>query len=269
MNRDSIFIVISLGLLIIALRWYVYDTDSFLVLETPYPTARPTPVPTPEPTRTPIPVVSPLVTPKPTASMTPRATPSSERVVINVPFVAQAPLGDWSDPRQQDACEETSVIMGLHWALGSELTAEKALQEIHALSAYAEKEFGTYHDSSIGDTNKFFSDFYSYANTTVYYDISIDDIKAVLRSGNIVIVPVDGRLLGNPHFTPPGPIHHMLVIKGFDEAGKYFITNEPGTRYGESYRYSYTVMQKAIRDYPTGKYEPLQTVQKAMLVVKK
>lgn len=273
MNRDSIFIILSLALLVIALRWYVYDTDSFLVAETPYATG--TAVPTPQPTATPIPVVSPLRTPtprgSPVATKTPKptSTPSSQRVVLDVPFASQAPFGDWSDPRQQDACEETSVIMALHWALGTPLSLEKALEEIHALSAFAEKQFGTYHDSSIGDTNVFFTEFYDYDKTSVQYDITLDDIKSALSAGKIVIVPVDGRLLNNPHFTPPGPIHHMLVIKGFDDAGQYFITNEPGTRYGESYRYSYSIMQKAIRDYPTGKYEPLTSVRKAMIVVSK
>jgi hypothetical protein len=263
MNRDSIIILVLLGILVLGVRWYAYQNNNFLVIGQANPTA--SLKPTVLPTQTPAPTALP--TPKRTPKPTPQATPASRRVLIDVPFVSQAPFGDWTDPHQQDGCEETSVLMTMRWVRNLPLTPQEGLEELKRLSEFSEAHYGTFHDTSIGDTFKFFNDFYNYSNVELKYDSTIEDIKAALSAGAIVIVPADGRLLQNPHFTPPGPIHHMLVIKGFDDGGQYFITNEPGTKYGESYRYSYSVMQKAIRDYPTGHHEPLTSVRSAMIVV--
>jgi hypothetical protein len=39
----------------------------------------------------------------------------------------------------------------------------------------------------------------------------------------------------------------MLVIVGYDSNG--FITNDPGTRKGEGYRYSFATLMAAIHDW--------------------
>ena len=48
---------------------------------------------------------------------------------------------------------------------------------------------------------------------------------------------------------------------------KEFITNDPGTRKGELYRYNETVLYSAIRDYPTGYHETINKIEKNMIVV--
>ncbi|MEK7514900.1 MAG: hypothetical protein AAB608_00765, partial [Patescibacteria group bacterium] len=53
-------------------------------------------------TATPSPFV-PYATAAPTLSPTPQATALPGRVVHSAPFTAQAPFGDWADPRQQGA----------------------------------------------------------------------------------------------------------------------------------------------------------------------
>jgi len=37
----------------------------------------------------------------------------------------------------------------------------------------------------------------------------------------------------------------MIVIRGFDPATKEFITNDPGTKRGEFYRYDIDLLEKA------------------------
>src|SRR3989344_258791 len=61
-------------------------------------------------------------------------------------------------------------------------------------------------------------------------------IREQLNLGRPVIVPAAGRELGNPYFRQPGPLYHMLVIKGYTADGE-FITNEPGTKRGADYIY--------------------------------
>lgn len=208
----------------------------------------------------------PSATPSPTIRATPIAPGQS--IVLNVPFAAQAPFGNWSDPRQQDGCEEAAALMALRWVRGQSVTAQEALDEIIAISAFEEKNYGSYHDTSAQDTvNRIFKDYYGYDRVTVRSDITAEDIKSELSDGKIIIVPANGRLLGNPNFTPPGPERHMLVVKGYDYNRKEFITNDPGTRQGKDYRYPEAVLFEAIRNYSTGYHEPIIGTEKTMIVV--
>ncbi|MCK4891623.1 MAG: hypothetical protein KAS78_03060, partial [Candidatus Pacebacteria bacterium] len=82
------------------------------------------------------------------------------------------------------------------------------------------------------------------------------------------IVPTNGQKLGNPYYTPPGPVTHNLVIIGYDITEKEFITNDPGTRHGEKYRYSEDILENALFDYPTGFHERVEEIKIAMIVVR-
>ena len=94
--------------------------------------------------------------------------------------------------------------------------------------------------------------------------------RAELARGNLVLVPANGIKLNNPNFTPPGPDRHMLVIKGYDLDSGEFITNDPGTRKGEGYRYKEEIIMGAITDYPTGDHLQMTgEEEKAMIVVER
>lgn len=194
----------------------------------------------------------------------------AEYPLLGVPFLSQAPFGDWQDPRQQDGCEEASVIMAMAWARGRTFNREDGLEKIFVLAAFQEENYGTYHDTSVADTiERLFFGYYDYPGASIREDITIADIKDELRRGRLIIVPADGQALGNPHFTAPGPERHMLVIKGYAPDKREFITNDPGTRNGESYRYAEAVLYNAVRDYPTGDHEPITAARKNMIVVEK
>jgi hypothetical protein len=80
---------------------------------------------------------------------------------------------------------------------------------------------------------------------------------------------MNGRELKNPNFKAPGPVTHMVLVKGYDYKTKEFITNDPGTRRGENYRYPEKISLKAIRVYPTGYHLAVKKVKKEMIVVEK
>ena len=63
----------------------------------------------------------------------------------------------------------------------------------------------------------------------------------------MIIIPAAGRLLGNPYFQTPGPIYHMLVIRGYNATE--FITNDPGTKRGDGFKYKYQTLINAIHDW--------------------
>ncbi len=138
------------------------------------------------------------------------------------------------------------------------------------MAEYQKKNYGEYRDTSAEDTvARITKGYFAYSQAEVRRGITINDIINELGKGNLVITPMDGQRLKNPHYTPPGPERHMLVIRGYDSKTKEFITNDPGTRLGEKYRYKEEVLYNAIRDYLTGYHLPIGKEEKVMIVVKK
>jgi uncharacterized protein YvpB len=198
-------------------------------------------------------------------------------VLLEVPFFCQAPSANWSDPRQQDGCEEASLLMAHLWLTNNTMTASEAEAEIIAISEWEQMNYGGFYDRSIADTALLFEEYYGHKNWEIRRHVTVDDIKGELAAGNLVIVPTNGRLLANQYFTTPGPITHMVVVIGYDDDGTpsnndtaagVFVTNDPGTRHGQGFRYPYERLLNAIYDYPTGKHVPYAKTPTVMLVIK-
>ncbi|MFA7169356.1 MAG: C39 family peptidase [Candidatus Paceibacterota bacterium] len=191
------------------------------------------------------------------------------KTIAGVPFTSQAPFGDWTDPRQQHGCEEVSLIMAHYWILGEKLTQEMALSEIVAMSDFENENFNGAYDLSISDTLKLWQEYLGYKNAFVKYDISLEDIKEEIAEGKLIVIPIDGVKLQNPHYTAPGPEFHEMVVIGYDDVKREFITNDPGTKYGAGYCYDYDVFMSSVRDYKTGFNELVNETRRAMLVIEK
>lgn len=172
-----------------------------------------------------------------------------ERKVLEVPFTSQAPFSNWAMP-YQEACEEASMLMVGRYFSGQTRVidkgdADKAIYELlnwEAANGYAI-------DMTAEETTEVLRKFYNLSARTIY-DYDVETIKKEVTLGNPVIIPAAGRQLGNPNFTPPGPLYHMLVIKGFDSKG--FITNDPGTRNGRDYWYTDDRIMSSIHDWNGG-----------------
>jgi len=194
--------------------------------------------------------------------------PVVKSVLFDVPFTSQAPFGNWMDARKQDGCEEAAAIMAMAWVRGDKLDPKSADDEINNIAKYEEDTIGTFHDTSAFDTiETIFKGYFEYDNVEVRYRIGKQEIIKELMAGNLVIVPTRGQLLGNPNYTPPGPITHNIVVIGYDIKTKKFITNDPGTRNGRGYRYDEDVLEGALLDYPTGAHEKIDEEKTAMIVV--
>lgn len=218
---------------------------------------------------------------QPPATQAPRTSPArlkdsedkenSQVILYDVPFVSQAPTGNWNDPRQQDGCEEAAAFMTMLWVKGEKapITSQEKEQKLLAISDYQQKQYGGFHDTSVADTvERIFKGYFQYNKVEARHNIMIQDIISELKKGNLIIVPANGQKLANPFFTSPGPERHNLVIRGYDPNKKEFITNDNGTQRGELYRYDQQLLFNAIRDYPTGDHLPLIEENKAMIVVK-
>lgn len=192
-------------------------------------------------------------------------------IILSVPFVAQAPFGEWQEQRFQDGCEETSALIAMSWVKGEkEISKEAAKKEILAIADFEKEKYGSFRDTSASDTiTRILEAYFDYHAAELKKDIEVSDIIAELEKGNLVIVPCDGQKLKNPYFTAPGPDRHMLVIIGYDYDTKEFITNDPGTRQGKSFRYPAERLYSALRDYPSGEHLPIVGESRVMISIAK
>ena len=166
------------------------------------------------------------------------------KLELQVAFAPQAPFANW-DELHEEACEEASIITAGRYFSSQPLNEKIMDEEIHKLDAW-EKTQGYKIDLTAAETAQVLKDYYQ-LNAKVVEDVSADRIKYELSRGNLIIVPLAGRELKNPYFRTPGPIYHMLVIRGYDN--DEFITNEVGTKRGDGFRYKYDQLINAVHDW--------------------
>lgn len=203
------------------------------------------------------PLPSAQVYESPKATVTPKVSPSTsslalpEEINLSVPFTVQAPHANWEDP-YGDFCEEASVFMAANYIKHLTISGPNyADREMLKIKAFEEERFGYHKDTTAEETATILREFYKIEKVKVVYDPSENDIKKALSEKKAVIIPAAGRQLGNPYFRPPGPLYHMLVIKGYTKDGD-FITNDPGTKRGENFIYSPSIIMNAIHDWNGG-----------------
>lgn len=161
--------------------------------------------------------------------------------------------------------------MAIKWARSEPIDSpQSAREEILNLAQFQIDNYGDSRDTSSQDSIiRIAQGYYHSDNATLKQNISLENIIRELQDGNLVITPMNGQALNNPHFTPPGPERHMILIIGYDASTKEFITNDTGIAPGKNYRYPVDVFYNAIRDYETGYHIPIVGVKKNMIVIKK
>jgi len=201
----------------------------------------------------------------------PRTSQIKPDINLGVPFQPQAPHANWDLP-YQEACEEASLAMADAYFNNLPLSADQMDERILSLVAWEKKTFGYYEDTHAEEIARMARSFFSMKAVTET-DTSAEAIRRHLSNGSLVVLPVAGRLLGNPHFSGEGPLYHVLVVRGY--VGDYFITNDPGTRHGEGYLYPADLLLNAIHDWPEGAghtkdgvtEEMMESGQKIMIVL--
>ncbi len=185
--------------------------------------------------------------------------------LLEVPFTSQAPLVNW-DAVHEETCEEASLLMVHRFLQGERKAIDPESAEIDLLALVRWEERNTFGiDVTIGELALIAEQYYGY-KPVIEETVTVQRIKEIIAAGNPIIIPAAGRDLGNPYFSGEGPWYHMLVIRGYDR--NEFIVNDPGTRRGESYEYSYDTLIAAIHDW-TGIKENIRTGRKRMLILKK
>jgi hypothetical protein len=186
---------------------------------------------------------------------------------LAVPFTSQAPYAVW-DATHQETCEEASILMAVAYArgrAGGQIPPAEADRELLAMVEW-EKARGYAVDLTAQQTAEVTKGFYNYPHVRVEADVTAQSVKRELARGHAVILPVAGRRIGQPHFTPPGPLYHFLVVRGYQ--GGNFIANDPGIRQGEGWAYPEATLMAAVHDW-TGSKERIEDGPRVMVVVEK
>lgn len=169
---------------------------------------------------------------------------------LPIPFTPQAPTGNW-DQLHEEACEEASSIMANAYLTGDTdalMPPAQVEAQISGLTAWEQQNFGYYLDTTAAETAKMIEGYY-HLNATVVSDYTETDIEKYIAAKDVVIIPVDGQLIGNPNYTAPGPIYHMLVVRGYTGNGATIITNDSGTKNGKDYPYSFNTLHSSGADW--------------------
>jgi len=184
-----------------------------------------------------------------------------DEINLAVPFTTQAPYAKW-DEQHNESCEEAAALTVYYWWQKKIFTKEIAEDELQKMVDFQNEKYGGYKDTDAQETAQLIKDLWGYKKVEVKYDITLDDIKKEVGQGRPVILPTAGRELKNPYFRRPGPIYHMVVVRGYTK--DKIITNDPGTKRGEEYIYDSDILYNAIHDWNDG---DIYDGKKAMIVV--
>lgn len=197
-------------------------------------------------------------------SPSPDPNPRPE-VNLPVPFTVQAPHANWEMP-YKEACEETSALMAIRYVFGTTfLDAADADAAIRDLVRTNEEILKLPFDQTAEQIRALMLEIEPRLVVRLLHDSAVEQLKQELSGGNVIIVPAAGRKLGNPFYRRPGPLYHMLVLRGYTADG-YFITNDPGTKRGEGYLYPFSRIMEAMGDWDPALQQP-DTNRKVVLVV--
>lgn len=177
-----------------------------------------------------------------------------KQINLDVPFTSQAPEKNWDQP-WQDACEEAALLMLDAYYKGYNLSPLFARDEILKIVAWEEAqgwERSIEMEKIAKVVDEYFSSqkFIKSIKLKVVIDPTVQQIKEFIANDQPVLAVADGKALPNPHFRNGGPVYHALIIRGYDE--DEFITNDPGTQFGENFRYKYNDLLNEIHDWNMG-----------------
>ncbi|MDO8598659.1 MAG: C39 family peptidase, partial [bacterium] len=165
-------------------------------------------------------------------------------------------------------CEEASVFTLHLWKQRKRTPlADELDRSLKDIQEWETANLRTWEDTTAEETARVLREKFGYVQTWVVRGVTIETMKEELRKGRPLIVPAAGRELSSPYYKPPGPLYHMLVVIGYDEATREFITNDVGTNTkGAGFRFTYDDLYGAMGDWDIASGAP-DTSKKVMIVV--
>lgn len=173
------------------------------------------------------------------------------RVNLVVPYISEAPDNNWTGP-WKNACEEASIAMADYYYGGSR-SVDKYTAKDYMWNLFTKQNqlYGSNADADAARTLKLITDCSSFWGKIVDQP-TVVDIKKELQQKRPVISLHYGFDLQNRNipFLATGSSYHMMVIVGYDDTTKEFITNDPGDmKAGHNHRYGYDLFMKTLHDF--------------------
>ncbi len=178
---------------------------------------------------------------------------TAESFNLDVPFIPQAPRKNW-DADHEEYCEEASLLTVYAYKHKKSWTIDEQETELARMRDWQKQTFGYFESVTVNEVVRIAREYLKFERVRVIENPTYEQLRAELSAGRPVIVPANGRALGNPFYSGLGPPYHMLVLRGITPNGD-FITNDPGTKRGENYVYKRAVLMNAIHDYRYGPRE--------------
>ncbi|MBN1243694.1 MAG: C39 family peptidase [Spirochaetales bacterium] len=176
---------------------------------------------------------------------------AAEHVELPVPFIPEMPDGVSGSP-WVNACEEASIAMIAHYYSGRlEVPAAEAIPYLRRLFAFQDGLYRSNANSDAARSARIIEEATGF-RAAIVENPTLEDLKRELREGRPIMTFHYGFALGNPNipFLPTGSSFHTLVLKGFDEGTREFITNDNGDRpAGAGRRYPYDTFMESLHDY--------------------
>jgi len=188
-----------------------------------------------------------------------------DTLLLAVPFTDQAPTGKWD--RNED-CEEASITMAQAYLTGDtedRLPVTGAQIYISKLRAWEEANLGYNADTGAYATSRMAEGAFGITVRQIK-DYTEIDLKKELIKNNVILLPINARLLGNPTYAESGPTYHMIVVRGYNASG--FIVNDPGTEQGNGMVYSFETLKRAAADWNNSAKIMNSTIKIALILSK-
>lgn len=170
-----------------------------------------------------------------------------EKYNLDMEFHSQAPLGVW-DPDHEEFCEESSVLMAINYFENRKMTNADFDAELYKMKNGEESVLdGTWESTTVSELKQFIESYFPDYRVEILENITQEHIRQYVAANIPVLLPMSGRTIGNPFYTAPGPVYHVLVIKGYTPT--HFITNDVGTKRGKDFFYKTATIMNNIHDY--------------------
>lgn len=173
------------------------------------------------------------------------------QVSLAVPYVNEAPDGNWTGP-WKNACEEAAIVMVERFYTGqTAVSITDAKAALRRLFAVQDERWGSNANSDAARTAEIANSLGLF-KAKVVTKPTLEDIKKELAAKRPVITMHKGFDLGNKNipFLPTGSSYHVLVLIGYDEVSQEFITHDDGDeKAGKGRRYPYSTVMNSMHDY--------------------
>ena len=179
--------------------------------------------------------------------------PLPERILLQVPFTTQAPLGNWA--QHQESCEEATLSMlAAYWQRDQSVVidAHAADTTIASLVSWQVQHWGSEDDLTDTRLGELAKQYYGFGYLVVPNTAQV--VREQLAAGHPLIAGVRTHGLGNPnypgysnHYEQQGwSVSHFVLVIGYDTDGVWL--NDAGITKGRGYHITWAQLSHAIDD---------------------